>query len=88
MWRLWQWMFKKMENLQDLLTQTGQENKQLKIDINNWLNLKENMVENLQKAEGENKGLTKDINDMRAVINTSAPSLGEEGTKTNADLKR
>ena len=38
------------------------------------------MVENLQKAEGENKGLTKDINYMRAVINTSATSLGEEGT--------
>ena len=46
------------------------------------------MVEKLQKAEGENKGLTKDINDMRAVINTSAPSLGEEGTKTIEDLKR
>ena len=39
-------------------------------------------------AEGENKGLTKYINDMRAVINTSAPSLGEEGTKTIGDLKR
>ena len=25
---------------------------------------------------------------MRAVINTSAPSLGEEGTKTIKDLKR
>ena len=25
---------------------------------------------------------------MRAVINTSAPSLGEEGTKTIGDLKR
>ena len=25
---------------------------------------------------------------MRAVINTSAPSLGEEGTKTIRDLKR
>ena len=46
------------------------------------------MVEQLQKAEGDNKGLTKDINDMRAVINTSAPSLGEEGTKTIEDLKR
>ena len=46
------------------------------------------MVEKLQKAEGENKGLTKDINDMRAVINTLAPSLGEEGTKTIEDLKR
>ena len=31
---------------------------------------KENMVEKLQKAEGENKGLTKNINDMRAVITT------------------
>ena len=46
------------------------------------------MVEKLQKAEGENKGLTKDINDMRAVINTLAPILGEEGTKTIEDPKR
>ena len=46
------------------------------------------MVEKLQKAEGENKGLTKDINDMRAVINTFAPILGKEGTKTIEDLKR
>ena len=49
---------------------------------------KENMVEKLKQAEGENKGLTKYVNDMRAVINTSAPSLGEEGTKTIGDLKR
>ena len=46
------------------------------------------MVEKLKKTEGENKGLRKDINNMRAVINTSAPSLGEEGTKTIEDLKR
>ena len=52
------------------------------------LNLKKIMFKKLQKAVGENKGLTTDINDMRAVINTSAPSLGEEGTKTNKDLKR
>ena len=82
-----------MENLQDLLTQTGQENEQLKSDIKEGLNLKENifkeyMVEQLQKAEGENKGLTKDVNNMRAVINTSAPSLEEEGTKTIENLKR
>ena len=29
------------------------------------------MVAKLEKAEGDNKGLTKDINEMRAVINTS-----------------
>ena len=46
------------------------------------------MVEKLQKAEGKNKRLAKDINDMRAVINTLAPSLGEEGTKTIGHLKR
>ena len=46
------------------------------------------MVEKLKQAEGENKGLTKYINNMRAVINTSAPSLGEEGTKTIEDLQR
>ena len=33
------------------------------------------MVENLQKSEGENNGLTKDMNNIRAVMNTSAPSL-------------
>ena len=31
--------------------------------------------------------MTKDINDMKAVNNTSAPSLEEEGTKTIDDLK-
>ena len=46
------------------------------------------MVERLQKAEGKNKRLIKDINDMRAVINTSAPSLGEERSKTIRYLKR
>ena len=42
----------------------------------------------LQKAEGENKGLTKDITDIRADINTLTPSLSEEGTKAIEDLKR
>ena len=46
------------------------------------------MIENLQKKRGENKKLTKDINNMRTVINTSAPSLEEEGTKIIEDLKR
>ena len=46
------------------------------------------MVEKLQKAEGKNKGLTKDINDMREVMNTSGPILREERTKTIGDLKR
>ena len=32
--------------------------------------------------------MTKDRNNRRAVINTLAPSLGEEGTKTIKDLKR
>ena len=52
------------------------------------IEFKENMVEKLQKAEGENKRWTKDINDMRAVFNPSAPILGLEGTKTIEDLKR
>ena len=55
---------------------------------NKFIELKENMVEKLQQAEGEYKGLTKDINDMRTVINTWAPSLGEEGIKNIEDLKR
>ena len=45
------------------------------------IEFKENMVEKLQKTEGGNKELTQDINNMRAVINTSAPSLGEEQKK-------
>ena len=69
-----------MENLRDLLTQTVQENEQLKSDINKWIEFKENMMEKLQKAEGEIRGLTKDINNMRAVMNTSAPIPGEKGT--------
>ena len=46
------------------------------------------MVEKLQQAEGEYKGLTKDINDMRQVMNTSGPILREERTKNIEDLKR
>ena len=51
-------------------------------------NFKQNKVEKLKKEIGENKWLAKDINNMRAVINTLAPSLGEEGTKTIGHLKR
>ena len=32
--------------------------------------------------------MTKDINGMRAVINTSGPSLEKEGTKTIKSLNR
>ena len=32
--------------------------------------------------------MTKDINGMRAVINTSGPSLGKEGIKTIKSLNR
>ena len=46
------------------------------------------MVEQLQKSEGKCKGLTKDRNNIRAVINTLAPTLGEEGIKTTKYLKR
>ena len=46
------------------------------------------MIEMLQKAEGENKGLTKDVNNLRAVIKTLTSSLGEEGPKSIEDLKR
>ena len=46
------------------------------------------MIEMLQKAEGENKGLTKDVNNLRAVITTLTSSLGEEGPKSIEDLKR
>ena len=35
------------------------------------------MFKKLQKAEGEDKGMTKDFNDMRAVIDTSATSHGQ-----------
>ena len=41
MCRQWQWMLKKLENLQDLLTQTGQENEQLKSDITQLIEFKE-----------------------------------------------
>ena len=46
------------------------------------------MVETLQKSDEKYKGLIKDRNNIKTVINTSAPSLGEEGTKTIEDLKR
>ena len=45
------------------------------------------MVKKLTKIKGEIK-LTKYINDMSAVINTSTPSLGEKGTKNIGDLKK
>ena len=62
-------------------------NKQLKSDTGNSLNLKLIWLKSWQ-AEGEKKGLRKDMNNMRAVINTSALCLGEEGTKTIGDIKR
>ena len=65
-----------MENLLDLLTQTGQSAEKWHKNMN-----KENMVEKWQQEEGENKGL-KYISNMRAFINTLAFSLREEGTKT------
>ena len=59
-----------------------------KVTLNKCIAFKANMDEKSQKVEGENNGLTKDINNMRAVIETLAPSLEEEGTKTIKDLKR
>ena len=57
---------------------------------NKLIEFNENMVEKIKKkkTERENKGLAKDINNMRAVINTLAPSLGEDWIKTIGDLKR
>ena len=47
------------------------------------------MLGKVKQAEGENKGVDKIYwAYMRAVINTSAPSLGEEGIKTIGDLNR
>ena len=40
----------KKKKMQDLLIQTRQENKQLKIYIKIWIEFKDNMVEKLQKA--------------------------------------
>ena len=45
-------------------------------------------MKSYKKEDGENRGLTKNIINMRAVITTSAPRLGEEGNKTIQDLKR
>ena len=52
-----------------------------------FIELKERWLKSYKKSY-KNKRLTKDINDMRAVINTLAPSVGEEGTKTIGYLKR
>ena len=76
---------KKIEKLQNILIQTEQENKQLKSDINNCLNLKKILFKIYKKTKEKIRGCQV-INNMRAVINTSAPSLGEEGTKTIEDL--
>ena len=88
MWRLWQWVLK-IGKFEGPLHQNRTGKRAAKTWHKQLIEFKERMVQNLQKkTEGENKGLTKDINNMRAVINTSAPSLGEEGTKTIEDLKR
>ena len=78
-----------MENFEDLITQTGQENKQLESDKNqmDWI-IYFFVVEKLQKAEEGKKGVTKDINNTRAVINNLICSLWEKGTKTIEDQKR
>ena len=53
-----------------------------------FIEFKENIIEKLQKSEGEYKGLTKSINNMRADIKISVPSLGEEGNKNIEEVKR
>ena len=85
MWRLWQEMWKLFENLQDLHRSGKQAAEKWH---QQFIAFKENLVEKLQKAEGKNKRFSKDINEMRTVNNTSAPSLGEEGTKTIWYLKK
>ena len=78
----------KLDYLQDLLNQTGQENKQLTSNFKKMIEFIENLVEKLQKSEVENEALKKDRNNMRAVIATLALSLGEEESRTIEDLKR
>ena len=52
------------------------ENEQLRCDIKKWIEFKDNMVAKLEKAEADNKDLTKDINEMRTAINTSTNREG------------
>ena len=59
---------------------TEQENKLLKSDIKKYWNKK--IWLKIYKNQ------TKDRNIITAIINTSAPSLGEEGTRNIEDLKR
>ena len=47
---------KNLENLQDLLTQTEQENKQLKSDMNNRLNLKKIWLKNFNRQKEKIRG--------------------------------
>ena len=56
-----------MENLQDLLVQTGQENEELKRKVHN-------SVENIQIIEEDKKGLETEVYNLKKVIST--PILG------------
>ena len=47
---------KKLENLQNILTQTEQKNKQLKSDINNSLNLKKIWLKSYKKQKEKIRG--------------------------------
>ena len=67
-------MLQSKENMNDKLIQLEQEEEQLKIDINPWMEYKENMNGKLNKAEYEKRELTKEVSDMKAVLNT--PVLG------------
>ena len=77
-----------LENLQEILTQTGQENEQLKNDIKLWIKFKDSMIDKLTKAEGDNQNLTNEINIMRAAINTKEGSNKEDINEvSNKDSK-
>ena len=78
---------KKLENLQFFL----QQNRTGKPAAEKWhkqLIQLQKSGDKVIKGWRRNKMWTTYINDMRAVINILAPTLGEEGTKTFEDLKR
>ena len=74
---------KEMQNLHDSLVQLGRENEQLKGTIREWIVKTENMDDEIKKGEDRNKDISKELKELKVVLNT--PVLGIAGPVKNSD---
>ena len=65
---------KEMEDLHDKLTRLGKENETLKGTIREWITKTENMSDEIKKSVDRNKDISKELKELKVVVNT--PVLG------------